>query len=383
MIQIPASSHINPILHLLETFDGRDELISCLDFVGHAHDENSALLNSLTLASLPTWLEENGYRTDLLGRFFQDVDLATATSSPPETLFDIVASLGQDTTALQLVDAVAKRSPIAFAALLEAIEEVHETFQELGSVAGGANKSEAVTKDVLAGVGALTLIGGTGYGIYIGGRKLISHIRIRSQEAAERAAERERQAVQEEKENLYDDISQYLVSGKISRDDAKTLGERLKNSQFPDGNVTNLEPFKIPREVLEKKLLDSLYRVTNTVEDQRLRELLERSGVQSDLAQGKYILNKEGNEIVDVAKGKLGGEMWSQLSAYSLNHLTPYLNSSQFTEAVRQLVESVIKDIESKAIKDVNTELKREVVDELSNAEAQVEVDLRPIDDIL
>ncbi|WP_254943094.1 hypothetical protein [Cyanobium sp. A1C-AMD] len=135
MSKTTAGSQSEVILRLVDTFDGRDELFSCLDFIGHAQDQNPDLLNFLTLSVLPSWLEEHGFRSDLFGRFFEAVDLATALSSPPETLFSIFSSLAPDMSALQLVDAVANRSPNVYAALLKAIEEANQSGKALGSVA--------------------------------------------------------------------------------------------------------------------------------------------------------------------------------------------------------------------------------------------------------
>jgi hypothetical protein len=256
MDQSSSSSTASLILQAFADSNRRDELLACLDFIGHAQDQNPDLLNFLTLSVLPSWLEEHGFRSDLFGGFFEAVDLATALSSPPETLFNIFSSLAPDTSALQLVDAVANRSPNVYAALLEAIEEANQSGKALGSVAGGVKKWEAVSKDVLAGVGALSIIGGAGYG----GFKLVSHIRHRLAEARAREVEAIQDQLKTDQENaerkFHAEVTDYFLSGKANSEQAKLLGKRIHEfHDDPDSDIANFIP---PRQFLEKRMLDTL-----------------------------------------------------------------------------------------------------------------------------
>ena len=367
MSKTTAGSQSEVILRLVDTFDGRDELFSCLDFIGHAQDQNPDLLNSLTLSVLPSWLEEHGFRSDLFGRFFEAVDLATALSSPPETLFSIFSSLAPDMSALQLVDAVANRSPNVYAALLEAIEEANQSGKALGSVAGGVKKWEAASKDVLAGVGALSIIG-------YGGFKLVSHIRHRLAEAREREADAIQEQLKTEQENVHAEVTEYLLSGKANKDQARDLGKRIQEFHGdPDSNITKFIP---PREFLEKRMLNTLLSPTISNEDRQFCQFLKDAGVSYEVKASQYELNKKGKMIVKGAADRMTD--WSTIHAFSSTLAANYLKSEGFEELARKLfkeqLELIEQDVRKKIVAEVDSEVKLVVENELSNAKKEVEI---------
>ena len=371
MSKTTAGSQSEVILRLVDTFDGRDELFSCLDFIGHAQDQNPDLLNFLTLSVLPSWLEEHGFRSDLFGRFFEAVDLATALSSPPETLFSIFSSLAPDMSALQLVDAVANRSPNVYAALLEAIEEANQSGKALGSVAGGVKKWEAASKDVLAGVGALSIIG-------YGGFKLVSHIRHRLAEARVREADAIQERLKTEQENavrkLHAEVADYFLSGDANSEQAKLLGKRIQ--EFHDDPDSDIAKFIPPREFLEKRMLDTLLSPTISNEDRQFCQFLKDAGVSYEVKASRYELNKIGKMIVNGAADKMTG--WSAIHACSSTGAANYLKSEGFEELARKLfkeqLELIEQDVRKKIVGEVDSEVKLVVENELSNAKKEVDI---------
>jgi hypothetical protein len=373
MSKTTAGSQSKVILRLVDTFDGRDELFSCLDFIGHAQDQNPDLLNSLTLSVLPSWLEEHGFRSDLFGRFFEAVDLATALSSPPETLFSIFSSLAPDMSALQLVDAVANRSPNVYAALLEAIEVANQSGKALGSVAGGVKKWEAASKDVLAGVGALSIIGGAGYG----GFKLVSHIRHRLAEAREREVEAIQEQLKTEQENaerkFHAEVTDYFLSGKANKEQARLLGIRIQ--EFYDDPKPYIE-FVPPRQILEKRMLDILFSPSISQQDLRFRQILEKAGVGAKVQTGERVLNAKGKVILSGAASRMTG--WSEIHAFSNSRAADYLKTEEFEELAGKLFTEQLKlidqDVRKKIVAEVDSEVKLVVENELSNATKEVEI---------
>ena len=374
MSKTTAGAQSEVILRLVDTFDGRDELFSCLDFIGHAQDQNPDLLNFLTLSVLPSWLEEHGFRSDLFGRFFEAVDLATALSSPPETLFSIFSSLAPDMSALQLVDAVANRSPNVYAALLEAIEEANQSGKALGSVAGGVKKWEAASKDVLAGVGALSIIGGAGYG----GFKLVSHIRHRLAEARVREAGAIQERLKTEQENavrmFHAEVTEYLWSGNANKDQAMDLG--IKIQQFHNDPVINHGNFVVPRDILKKRMLDILCGPDNSGQDARFREILVNSGCAAKVQAAEYVLNERAKLILAGAASRMAG--WNQIHAYVGSRAEDYLKSEGFEELARKLfteqLELIEHDVRKKIVAEVDSEVKLVVENELSNAKKEVDI---------
>ena len=374
MSKTTAGSQSEVILRLVDTFDGRDELFSCLDFIGHAQDQNPDILNFLTLSVLPSWLEEHGFRSDLFGRFFEAVDLATALSSPPETLFSIFSSLAPDMSALQLVDAVANRSPNVYAALLEAIEEANQSGKALGSVAGGVKKWEAASKDVLAGVGALSIIGGAGYG----GFKLVSHIRHRLAEARVREADAIQERLKTEQENavrkFHAEVADYFLSGDANSEQAKLLGKRIQ--EFHDGPDSDIANFIPPRQFLEKRMLETLLSPTISNEDRQFRQFLKDAGVSDEVKAGQYELNKIGKMIVNGAADRMTD--WKTIHAYSSTRAANYLKSEGFEELARKLfteqLELIEQDVRKKIVAEVDSEVKLVVENELSNAKKEVDI---------
>ena len=367
MSKTTAGAQSEVILRLVDTFDGRDELFSCLDFIGHAQDQNPDLLNFLTLSVLPSWLEEHGFRSDLFGRFFEAVDLATALSSPPETLFSIFSSLAPDMSALQLVDAVANRSPNVYAALLEAIEEANQSGKALGSVAGGVKKWEAASKDVLAGVGALSIIG-------YGGFKLVSHIRHRLAEAREREADAIQEQLKTEQENLHAEVADYFLSGDANSEQAKLLGKRIQEfHDDPDSDIANFIP---PRQFLEKRMLETLLSPTISNEDRQFCRFLKDAGVSHEVKAGRYELNKKGKMIVKGAADRMTD--WSTIHASSSTLAANYLKSEGFEELARKLfkeqLELIEQDVRKKIVAEVDSEVKLVVENELSNAKKEVDI---------
>ena len=374
MSKTTAGSQSEVILRLVDTFDGRDELFSCLDFIGHAQDQNPDLLNFLTLSVLPSWLEEHGFRSDLFGRFFEAVDLATALSSPPETLFSIFSSLAPDMSALQLVDAVANRSPNVYAALLEAIEEANQSGKALGSVAGGVKKWEAASKDVLAGVGALSIIGGAGYG----GFKLVSHIRHRLAEARVREAEAIQERLKTEQENavrkFHAEVADYFLSGDANSEQARLLGKRIQ--EFHDDPDSDIAKFIPPREFLEKRMIHTLLSPTISNEDRQFCQFLKDAGVSYEVKASRYELNKIGKMIVNGAADRMTG--WSAIHACSSTGAANYLKSEGFEELARKLfkeqLELIEQDVRKKIVAEVDSEVKLVVENELSNAKKEVDI---------
>lgn len=374
MSKTTAGSQSEVILRLVDTFDGRDELFSCLDFIGHAQDQNPDLLNFLTLSVLPSWLEEHGFRSDLFGRFFEAVDLATALSSPPETLFSIFSSLAPDMSALQLVDAVANRSPNVYAALLEAIEEANQSGKALGSVAGGVKKWEAASKDVLAGVVALSIIGGAGYG----GFKLVSHIRHRLVEARVREADAIQERLKTEQENavrkLHAEVADYFLSGDANSEQAKLLGERIQ--EFHDDPDSDIAIFIPPRQFLEKRMLETLLSPTISNEDRQFCRFLKDAGVSHEVKAGRYELNKIGKMIVNGAADRMTD--WGTIHAFSSTRAEDYLKSEGFEELARKLfteqLELIEQDVRKKIVAEVDSEVKLVVENELSNAKKEVDI---------
>ena len=367
MSKTTAGSQSEVILRLVDTFDGRDELFSCLDFIGHAQDQNPDLLNFLTLSVLPSWLEEHGFRSDLFGRFFEAVDLATALSRPPETLFSIFSSLAPDMSALQLVDAVANRSPNVYAALLEAIEEANQSGKALGSVAGGVKKWEAASKDVLAGVGALSIIG-------YGGFKLVSHIRHRLAEAREREADAIQEQLKTEQENVHAEVTEYLLSGKANKDQARDLGKRIQEFHGdPDSNITKFIP---PREFLEERMLNTLLSPTISNEDRQFCQFLKDAGVSHEVKAGRHELNKLGKMIVNGAADRMTD--WKTIHAFSNTRAEDYLKSEGFEELARKLfteqLELIEQDVRKKIVAEVDSEVKLVVENELSSAKKEVDI---------
>ena len=374
MSKTTAGAQSEVILRLVDTFDGRDELFSCLDFIGHAQDQNPDLLNFLTLSVLPSWLEEHGFRSDLFGRFFEAVDLATALSSPPETLFSIFSSLAPDMSALQLVDAVANRSPNVYAALLEAIEEANQSAKALGSVAGGVKKWEAASKDVLAGVGALSIIGGAGYG----GFKLVSHIRHRLAEARVREADAIQERLKTEQENavrkLHAEVADYFLSGDANSEQAKLLGKRIQEfHDDPDSDIANFIP---PRQFLEKRMLETLLSPTISNEDRQFCRFLKDAGVSHEVKAGRYELNKIGKMIVNGAADRMTD--WKTIHAFSNTRAEDYLKSEGFEELARKLfteqLELIEQDVRKKIVAEVDSEAKLVVEHELSDAKQEVDI---------
>ena len=140
----------NLVFKLLRDSEVRDEILACLDFIGNSSEQDPRLLASLTLAGLPGWLEEQGFRAEPLIRFCLNAEALIAPGDASDSLSAIAGSLGPDATVAMLLEAVGDRTPIVHAGIIRAIAEAHDSLQQLGAVAGGLNRKGKI--EVSAGV---------------------------------------------------------------------------------------------------------------------------------------------------------------------------------------------------------------------------------------
>lgn len=100
----------------------RDEIISCLDFIGISYEQNPALLASLTPPALPGWLERPGIIRQPLNQFFLNAEsLIAPAHASSDSLLSIAGSLGPDATAEMLLKVDCERVQNVHDAIIRAM----------------------------------------------------------------------------------------------------------------------------------------------------------------------------------------------------------------------------------------------------------------------